>query len=63
METKMQKVVNTIVIMLERDSKEYKQVMTEYLKIKTDKLGQEKAKFFTNKQNIIDAKYYLYNPN
>jgi hypothetical protein len=43
METKMQKVVNTEVIMFDRDSKEYKQVMTEYLKIKTDKLGQEEA--------------------
>ena len=41
---KMQKVVSTEIIQLDRDSQEYKAVMSEYLRIGTRENGEEKAK-------------------
>ena len=41
---KMQKVVSTEIVHLDRDSQEYKDVMSEYLRIGTRENGEEKAK-------------------
>ena len=41
---KMQKVVSTEIIQLDRNSQVYKQVMSEYLQIEEDKDGEEEAK-------------------
>jgi hypothetical protein len=41
--SKMQKVVSTEIVKLDRDSQEYKGVMSEYLRIGTRENGEEKA--------------------
>jgi ethanolamine utilization protein EutQ (cupin superfamily) len=39
----MQKVIKTEIVSLDRDSKEYKAVMSEYLRIEVKELGEEEA--------------------
>lgn len=39
----MQKVIETEIVSLDRDSKEYKAVMSEYLRIEVKELGEEEA--------------------
>lgn len=39
----MQKVIETEIVSLERDSKEYKAVMSEYLRIEVKELGEKEA--------------------
>jgi hypothetical protein len=43
MEKVMQKVVSTEIISLDRDSNQYKAVMSEYLRIEVEELGEEEA--------------------
>jgi hypothetical protein len=43
MEKVMQKVIETEIVSLDRDSKEYKAVMSEYLRIEVEKLGKKDA--------------------
>jgi hypothetical protein len=43
MKNEMQKVVSIDIISLDRDSKEYKKVMSEFLRIESKEKGEEKA--------------------
>ena len=43
MEKVMQRVIETEIVSLDRDSKEYKAVMSEYLRIEVKKLGEKDA--------------------
>ena len=43
MEKVMQKVIETEIVSLDRDSKEYKAVMSEYLRIEVKELGEKDA--------------------
>ena len=48
----MQKVVETEIVSLDRDSKEYKAVMSEFLRIEVKEKGEEIANQFFESVNV-----------